>query len=979
MRNTLILLTAAVVVGLVAGPLMAQTSTGALNGRVSYEGDPLPGVTVSLSSPALQGTKTAITSAAGDFNFPGLPPGTYKVTFALDSFKTLDYEVKISTAQSRELDVIMYPEAIEEEIVVTGQYETVSSGSTASSTVEYDTLEKLPVGRTPQAAVGLSAGTTSTGPGGNTTISGAQSYENLYTLNGVVLNENLRGQPFNMFIEDAIQETTVVTSGVSAEYGRFAGGVVNMVTKTGGNEFSGSFRINMDNDDWSAKTPFTAEQEDDINEVYEATFGGFVLRDKLWFFTAGRDRETTGSAQITTWGQPEAGIPFPTGETEERFEIKLTGSITPSHRVTGTYIDISRDQTNDFFFTPLDERHIDPERSLPLEGMAFNYTGVISDNFFVEAQYSERDFAFVGSGGDDRSLDYGTPIWDGFNGGAFHAPLFCGVCSDEERNNENTLAKASWFVSSEAAGSHDLVFGYDSFTDIRIADNWQSASGWLMYTGVVGVEPDYSVPGQPQLFVEPGFNSAFGWGSVLQESQGTDFETNSLFVNDTWRVTDQITVNLGLRYDENDGTDAGGAKVVDDSRISPRLGMTWDLFGDGQWILNASAARYVTAIANNQADAGSSGGQPTWAFWFYGGPSLDARNMPGATWYDRNAAVLAEMFNWYFNVYGGQTNTDLLWFADMPGLTPKVADSLSSPYGDELSIGITKRLGNRGVFRADVVHREYGDFYASEIVPNRTVSSDLAGTLDLGIIQNEDDLLRREYDALMTRIDYRFSDRLMIGGNWTWSHARGNFDGETGGSGPVPSGILEYQEYKDPAWNTPMGDLAIDQRHKVRVWGIYDLLSTARHNLSVSVLQNYWSGTPYSATAPIEVEQYVGDPAALGYAVGPGTVTYYFSGRGEYTTDDITRTDLSLNYSFFANLFGAEVEMFVQPEVLNLFNEDGVVGVNSSVRTLDPFNPFTEEPVEGTHWEKGANFGEPTGEGSFQLPRTFRVSLGIRF
>ena len=100
----------------------------------------------------------------------------------------------------------------------------------------------------------------------------------------MVVNENLRGQPFNLFIEDAIQETTTTTSGVSAEYGRFSGGVVNTITKSGGNEISGSFRTNFTNNKWEAETPLTAAQADDINQRYEATLGGWLLRDRLWYF-----------------------------------------------------------------------------------------------------------------------------------------------------------------------------------------------------------------------------------------------------------------------------------------------------------------------------------------------------------------------------------------------------------------------------------------------------------------------------------------------------------------------------------------------------------------------------------------------------------------------------------------------------------------------------------------------------------------------
>ena len=90
------------------------------------------------------------------------------------------------------------------------------------------------------------------GPSGDFSIAGAMSFESLYLVNGVTVNENLRGQAFNIYIEDAIQETTVATDGVSAEYGRFSGGLVNVITKSGSNLFSGSFRESLFNDNWRA-------------------------------------------------------------------------------------------------------------------------------------------------------------------------------------------------------------------------------------------------------------------------------------------------------------------------------------------------------------------------------------------------------------------------------------------------------------------------------------------------------------------------------------------------------------------------------------------------------------------------------------------------------------------------------------------------------------------------------------------------------
>ena len=100
------------------------------------------------------------------------------------------------------------------------------------SNVKQSDVNKLPVNRNPVAVANLTPGVTTTGPGNNTVISGAFSYDNLWLVNGAVVNENLRGQPHALYIEDAIQETTILSGGVSAEYGRFTGGVVSSITKS---------------------------------------------------------------------------------------------------------------------------------------------------------------------------------------------------------------------------------------------------------------------------------------------------------------------------------------------------------------------------------------------------------------------------------------------------------------------------------------------------------------------------------------------------------------------------------------------------------------------------------------------------------------------------------------------------------------------------------------------------------------------------
>ena len=1001
MRQAICVVIALVCVVLATGPAAAQMPTGTVTGNVTHNGKALPGVTVTVASPAMQGQRSAVTAANGDYLHRVLPPGDYIISFSLDGFRTLEIPVRVSTAQSKIVDAMMAPEAVQDEIVVTGSYETISSGTQASTTFDSSTMEKLPVPRDIYSAVALAPGVHTTGPGQNITISGAQSHENLFLINGVVVNENIRGQATNLFIEDAIQETTTSTSGVSAEYGRFAGGVVNMITKSGGNEFSGSFRVNLNKETWEGKTPLTQEQSDTLDKVYEATLGGFVWRDKIWFFAAGRD-----SSQNTTLQTIETLIDIPQGLDETRHEGKLTISPTTSHGIVGSYIKRNRLWTNYFAGYVVDTGDSVYDRSIPEKLWAGSYSGVLTENFLVEAQYSERTLTFVDSGSRFTDIIRGTVVYDNSYGIVGNAAIFCGVCEDEKRNNEDWLAKGSYFLTTGSAGSHDIVFGYDHYLDYLDSNNHQSGSDWWFSAS------EFAFNGSdwyPVVHGGTSFSADFDWYPILEPSKGSQFKTGSIFVNDTWRYNESWSFNIGVRYDKNDGTNSVGSQVSDDSRVSPRLGVSWDPKGDGDWIFNLSYANYVMTLTNSGNVANQSpGGQPAQFIWFYNGPDINVGCTPGVDCLGPQE-VLEQVFDYFNNGFcdaegrcGTAYNGDFgPYFVDVPGKNRIIKGSLGSPYTEEWSIGVAKRLGSRGILRADYVWREFKDLYETQV---NTSTGDVElfalgqsfGLVDFGYITNSD-YLKRTYHGVTLSAQYRLSDRLNLGGNYTWSHAYGNFDGEEGGRGPITSSNNPsyYPEYRDVAWSNSSGDLSIDQRHKLRAWLIWDIVSTSRHNLSFSWLENYFSGAPYEAVGDVRSRLYIDNP---GYHNAPTSVTYYFTPRGAFRVADVHRTDISFNYSFFVPIAGVEVELFVQPEVVNVFNEHAVIRPNPVVRdrtnslAFADFDPWTETPIQcplgaplpqctetGAHWQKAQFFGQAVQASDYQDPRTFRVSLGMRF
>jgi hypothetical protein len=932
----------------------------------------VPGATVTIQSPNLQGTRTAVTSENGDFLLPALPPGSYTITVELSGFATTKQTRDVGTGQPVTVDVTLRPAALSEVVTVTARADAFTNTVQASTNIQHDLLATLPTQRTLLSAVNLAPAVHSTGPSNAVSIGGAVSFENLFMLDGVQISDNIRGTPFSLFIEDSIQETTVSTSGISAEYGRFTGGVVNAVTKSGGNQFSGSLRTTFTNDDWRTTSPFDEPKTDDVVPTYEFTLGGPILRNRTWFFGAGRffDKSEAFETGFTR-------IPFTFDNDEKRFEGKITQAIGTGHNVRGTYAAIRETEANNVWPSAqevMDLRSLHT-RQVPQDRLSIHYSGTLKPNLFIEAQYSERQFSFENSGGTTTDLIEGTVLRDQLTGAWWWAPNFCGVCGPEQRDNANLFLKGNYFLSTRR-GSHNVAFGYDTFNDKRKGDNHQSGSDYHVWASDTILQDGTVYP-----VIDGRDGSTFIiWWPISEASQGTNFRTHSLFANDTWSAGKHFTFNLGMRWDKNHGEDAVGNLVAKDSAFSPRLGLVYDPIGDGKWTVHASYGKYVAAIANSIADSASPGGTPSIIAYFYQGPGINTT--PGGSLVSSDAA-LRQVFDW-FNANGGTGRRP--FFTSIPGVKVQIRESLKSPHAKEFATGLSRQLGSHGAVRADFVYRNFDDFYVERVdTGTGQVTDDGGNVLDLVLVENTN-LNDRQYTGLSTQVNYRFGSRIDLGGNYTLSRTWGNVNGETINSGPVTSSVLSYPEFIDVNWFAPTGDLSSDQRHRVRLWGTYQVpLGERFGRVTLGVLEQINSGTPYGALGSIRSGAFVNDP---GYAEPPDTVSYWFTDRDAFRTDNMFRTDLSVNYGY---RLGGKTELFGQLQVLNLFNQFqlfnlGSNAINTTVLTAvdDPdrfqtFNPFTTRPIQGVHWDFDERFGEPTGAAAYTLPRTFQFAVGVRF
>ena len=920
---------------LLASVATAQVPTGTISGRVTDKsGGVTPGVTVTATSPGLQGPRVVVTSENGDYNITLLPPGDYKLVFELSGFTMVTRSVTVGGTQSVPLDVRMELADLAETVEVSASTSPFLDTAQVATRVPADLMATLPSTRSLVSSVLMAPNVRATGPTGVTggdgalVVAGAMSFDSAYLINGVAITENLRGQPTTLFIEDAIQETTVATGGISAEYGRFGGGMVNVITKSGGNDFSGSFRLSMTNDDWRAVGPFRGPKIDTTVPTYEYTVGGPIVRDRVWFFHAGRFREAEESRQTTI-----TNISYPRTDDEKRYEVKLTFSPFNGQTIKGSYTGIQQLISNTNFNNVLDLKSLYNQEQ-PQTLVSLNYNGLVGRSVSLEGQYSRRTLEFVTSGAAGTDLINDTLLIDRSLGGTanrYWSPTFC-TCNIDERNNYEVLLKGSYFLSTRGA-AHSIVFGYSHYDDQRTSENHQSGSDYR----ILGTSSILSGGVLFPVFQNTGLAASqtiIQYDPIVLASLGSNLRTHGLFVNDAWRFNTGITLNLGVRWDKNHGKDAAGNLIATGNRFSPRLGVAWDPKNDGRWSVTGSFARYVSSL-NNGITEQSPAGSPASYQWNYEGPPI---NVGGATVATPDA--IGQVFNW-FNANGGVNRIPVS--ASIPGVNSFVGEDLNSPYSYKYAAGVSRTLGQRGNFRVDYVFRDYNDFYVSRTdLTTGTATAPNGVVFDIALVENSNDLERR-YQGGTFQTTYRLAQGLTTGVSYTLSRTWGNFDGENASSGPLTSQLFSYPEYREARWNAPEGNLGSDQRHRARIWGTYRLpIPEAAGNIDLGLLYTTASGIPFTSggappTAPgtgvttINPTSFVPNP---GYAIplgqSSGPVEYYFFERDRFRTEPQHRTDFSFNY---AHGVGGGAEVFLHGEVLNIFNVYQLCGCGGTVFT----------------------------------------------
>jgi hypothetical protein len=966
MRRVLAFLPALLLV--FAGYVSAQgEQSGAIRGRLaSSDGLALPGVTVTVSSSALQGERTTVADLNGVYTLPGLPPGDYVVRFELSGFATAERHVSVPLGSALVLDRTLGPAQVSEKVDVTAPATAPVASPAGSFNVRTAQTNLLPTGRTPFSFAELAPGVTDNTPNQNqVTIGGGMAYDNVFLVDGVDVNDNVFGQPNGLFIEEGIQEAQVLTSGISAEYGRFGGGVVNVVTRSGGNIFSGAFRTNLSNSAWSTETPLEkakgTERASKLSPTYEAIAGGPVMKDRLWFFGGTRVERTTTANLL-----PVTNIAYAGQNDNTRYEAKLTGTLTPGQTLQGTFINSSTDQYAVSHPNSIDPRALTSPNTTNRLGVA-TWRGVIANRAFATAQYSQKFWQVTNNGGTSTDIHDSPFLSRGTTAGVpasaeYSSPYFDSTDPDG-RNNRQATASISYLLGTHGVGSHELKAGTEYFVSTRTTGNSQTSTGYIFQT-------DYKLDasGKPALDASgrliPVFTTGTSRLATWMPTRGAsiDIATTSLFATDRWTAGSRLTFDLGVRY-EHVGTDADlQTQAVSANALMPRLGATYALTADGKTVLSATYGHYSGTYNDVQFSRNSAAGNADRITGQYTGPSGQGLDFAPAF----NPAN--------YTTIGGTFPTANVFFAD----------NLKSPLTKETTVALGHDF-NHGLWaRTRYVHRRATNFVEDYITladGKTTVIRDGVnfGTFDNATYRNSD-LPKREYDAVDFQSGWQATRALTVSGQWTVQlHNNGNFEGEAANNPAIPSIIADNPEiYVERDY--PMGRLDDFQRSKVRLWASYGLNMGHAGRLDLAPMYRYNSARTFSyvATVPMSALQLANDP---GYAHAPTTQALYFGERGAGTFAGYGLVD-------FASTWSMPVWRTVSPwfkvEALNALNNQKPISWDTTV-TADLKGPLDANGLP-LNYITGPNFGKPTKTTDYPRPRpgldggrTFLMSFGVRF
>ncbi len=1045
-------------------PARAQSTTsGAIQGVVTDKdsGEKLVGVTVTVTSPALQGEQSTFTDDAGFFKISPLPPGEYTVTFFYLSIRLerrgIGVGVNRTTPVYQQLD---QAQASGEVVTITDSAPTIDPTSTTQGiTIDKNYIKNVPVpGRTFEAALGAAAG--SQGDALGVSFSGSTSLENQYIVDGVNTTGLTFGTVGSPVINDFIEEIEVITGGYNAEFGRATGGVVNVVTKSGSNELKGSifstYRPGFLTAD-AETTPINSSSIDStVDNAYQFDVGfevgGPIIKDRVWFFVGFVPRLVKSDITRTTKRQtdcrtvnedgtlstctPGMGDGIPDADPETGFFLtedldsevrsaeartynlltKINFAVAPEHQGQVSFSALPTSVRQDGVFGPIQNGF---KASSLVTDLALKWTSKFNDNKTeiegVVGWHREK----LTDGGLDPLLankplqvlqDGQLDVWG--RGFQSESPETLAGCTDGGPNDpfpaitncpmdtrpyvtggpgsvtndleERRSARLSLTQRVKAGGSHELKAGIDA--DNNLSDKARVYSGgaflqtfagpeavivtrWVQLLGKQGSPADMNNPPgsrfdnlcrtpNPESDGSPGttehvFRCDYLGGAV--GSPGTQVTGNtfnwSAYLRDSWQIQPNLTLNLGVRYEEQRMRYSSGLQdqldpltevqlgknaMVLTGNWSPRVGVLYDWTKEGRSKVYAHWGRFFESIPMDINDR-SFGGETSYQQLFLNAGRAPTMMQPnhcgGGT--DPNIGGPNGENCIQDNLDGAQN--ELIGASGVlvaPGIKSQYMDEIIGGFEyelfDDLKIGLAyqnRRLGR-------VIEDVSTDGAQTYIIANPGEWSDEDERAFQQKIDRTDDMAqkerlqrqlalfrgirifdkpRRDYNALQLTVTRRFSKRLYVQGSYTFSRTQGNYPGLfSPDNGQVDPNISSQYDLIELLANR-VGPLPYDRPHYIKVDGYYSHDLKQHGELTVGARVRALSGVPVNA---------------LGghYLYGPNES--FLLPRGQLGRTDFEHgVDIHLGYGRQLN---KRMKLEFWLDFYNLYNRQGTSGVDDN-------------------------------------------------
>ncbi len=714
----------------------AQGQTGSIKGRITdKEGNPLLDAFVYVSSPAMLGIRTYLTSKTGSIRFPGLPPGIYKIMVEKPEFKTVNIEnITVRVGKIINLVIILEATPIEEEITSIIPSPALDEESTKTSVnIDRNLLDNIPFARDLHEIIKSVAGTTQDSVLNQKapSVHGSTVRANIYTLDGMIMNDPSGMHLLTNISFDTLEEVELETAAHPAQVRFSDGGYINVVTRSGGNRFRGDINLYYTDEKFSS----TLRSYEEISktgasppplERYLADFsfslGGSLLEDRLWLFTNARFISLSQTTAFIPWIDPQGNShnKFSWDGNEKMGFFKLTSQFVPELKVTGMFSYFDRNRS--VFESPVSwnlpaeaTRILDLEKNFTASG-TLNY--IFDQNTFgdIKAGYIHHSLPLRL---DEKWRD--NPQY--FNEGTGH---FWGSAGFNESQTKERFQIGGYLTRLQDSflGDHEFKLGaeYEYVSGKWTTWKTDNLMQHYFYGNPYYFDPNYfgqavsPVTGNP---VDKGKISFSIAGKVEGGFSKNELTILSLYGQDSVSFGRRLALFLGLRFDRSStklllsekgecgnpvslkigeelieplyGINPYGTNIIPEWRnivvwnaLSPRFGLSFDIIGNGKYVFKASFSRYTEFLMLDYIRALNP---------FY------THRSHQFNWFDENMDGVVDVDD-TFTLYP----EDLRSYSE-EDYKKRISPDIKPPYTDEFTIGLHQELFKDFSIRINYIYK----------------------------------------------------------------------------------------------------------------------------------------------------------------------------------------------------------------------------------------------------------------------------------